>query len=72
MPDEDLGRALFDVTQEITEAAGMPAYEISNHARLGSESRHNLIYWRYGEYAGVGPGAHGRLIVEGGATRAVD
>ena len=52
-------------TQEITEAAGFPAYEISNHARPGAESRHNLIYWRYGDYAGVGPGAHGRLQLGG-------
>ncbi len=61
MPDADLSRALWDVTQETTNAAGLPAYEISNHARPGAESRHNLIYWRYGEYAGIGPGAHGRL-----------
>ena len=64
-PDAETGRALWDVTQETMNAAGMPAYEVSNHARPGAESRHNLIYWRYGEYAGVGPGAHGRLIVEG-------
>ncbi|MFD1703643.1 radical SAM family heme chaperone HemW [Methylopila henanensis] len=64
-PDEDVSRALWDVTQEVTERAGMPAYEISNHARAGAESRHNLVYWRYGEYAGVGPGAHGRLVVDG-------
>ena len=63
-PDADTGRALWDVTQEVMNAAGMPAYEVSNHARAGAESRHNLIYWRYGEYAGVGPGAHGRLIVD--------
>ena len=61
IPDGDAGRELWDVTQETTEAAGLPAYEISNHARPGAESRHNLLYWRYGEYAGVGPGAHGRL-----------
>jgi putative oxygen-independent coproporphyrinogen III oxidase len=61
MPDADLSRALWDVTQETTSAAGLPAYEISNHARPGAESRHNLVYWRYGEYVGVGPGAHGRL-----------
>jgi oxygen-independent coproporphyrinogen-3 oxidase len=61
-PDEEVGRALWDVTQEMMEEAGMPAYEISNHARPGGESRHNLVYWRYGEYAGIGPGAHGRLI----------
>ena len=64
-PDEDTSRALWDVTQEVTEQAGMPAYEVSNHARPGAESRHNLVYWRYGEYAGVGPGAHGRLVVDG-------
>lgn len=66
MPDADLGRALWDVTQETTTAAGLPAYEISNHARPGAESRHNLVYWRYGEYAGVGPGAHGRLVTNEG------
>ncbi len=68
-PDEELGRALFDATQEITAAHGLPAYEVSNHARPGAESRHNLIYWRNGEYAGVGPGAHGRIGV-GAARRA--
>jgi oxygen-independent coproporphyrinogen-3 oxidase len=62
LPDNDLARALWDVTQEITSKAGLPAYEISNHARPGAESRHNLIYWRYGEYIGVGPGAHGRIV----------
>ncbi|RFB79231.1 radical SAM family heme chaperone HemW [Methylovirgula sp. 4M-Z18] len=61
VPDPDLGRAFWDVTQEMTAAAGFPAYEISNHARPGEESRHNLVYWHYGEYAGIGPGAHGRL-----------
>jgi len=65
MPDPDLGRALYDVTQELCEAAGLPAYEISNHAAPGAECRHNLLYWRYGEYAAVGPGAHGRLVVQG-------
>ena len=64
-PGEDLARALWDVTQETCGAAGLTAYEISNHARPGAESRHNLVYWRYGEYAGVGPGAHGRLVVGG-------
>jgi oxygen-independent coproporphyrinogen-3 oxidase len=64
-PDEETGRALWDVTQEVMEKASMPAYEISNHARAGGESRHNLCYWRYGEYAGVGPGAHGRLLHDG-------
>jgi putative oxygen-independent coproporphyrinogen III oxidase len=66
MPDADLGRDLFDATQEITQAHGLPAYEVSNHARPGAESQHNLVYWRYGEYAGVGPGAHGRLITPQG------
>ncbi len=65
VPDEELGRALWDVTQETTAKRGLPAYEISNHARPGAESRHNLVYWRYHEYAGIGPGAHGRLIVDG-------
>ena len=61
LPNADKGRVLWDVTQEIMAKAGLPAYEISNHARPGGESRHNLIYWRYGEYVGVGPGAHGRI-----------
>jgi putative oxygen-independent coproporphyrinogen III oxidase len=60
-PDGDAARELWDVTQEVCDAAGMPAYEVSNHARPGAESRHNLVYWRSGEYAGVGPGAHGRI-----------
>jgi putative oxygen-independent coproporphyrinogen III oxidase len=64
-PDEDTGRALYDATQEVCDAGGLPAYEISNHARPGGECRHNLVYWRYGEYAGVGPGAHGRLDING-------
>ncbi len=58
--DADTAASLFELTQERTAAAGIPAYEISNHARPGAESRHNLTYWRYGDYAGVGPGAHGR------------
>jgi putative oxygen-independent coproporphyrinogen III oxidase len=66
IPDADLGRELFDATQEITQAHGLPAYEVSNHARPGAESQHNLVYWRYGEYAGIGPGAHGRLITPAG------
>jgi oxygen-independent coproporphyrinogen-3 oxidase len=66
VPDAEAGRVLYDVTQEICGAAGMPAYEISNHARPGAESRHNLVYWRYGEYAGVGPGAHGRIVAAEG------
>lgn len=64
IPDDDHAAALFDLTQEITAAAGLPAYEVSNHAKPGEEARHNLIYWRYGSYAGVGPGAHGRLHFE--------
>jgi oxygen-independent coproporphyrinogen-3 oxidase len=68
IPDEDLAAGLYETTQELTEAAGLPAYEISNHARQGQESRHNLIYWRYGDYAGVGPGAHGRLDLKGQRT----
>jgi putative oxygen-independent coproporphyrinogen III oxidase len=65
IPDEDIAAGLYETTQELTAAAGLPAYEISNHARPGEESRHNLIYWRYGDYAGVGPGAHGRLDLGG-------
>jgi oxygen-independent coproporphyrinogen-3 oxidase len=65
IPDEDLAAALYETTQELTEAGGVPAYEISNHARAGAEARHNLLYWRYGSYAGVGPGAHGRLDLNG-------
>ncbi|WP_332119225.1 radical SAM family heme chaperone HemW [Azorhizobium caulinodans] len=61
IPDDEHARALWDVTQEVTAASGLPAYEISNHARPGAEARHNLVYWRYGLYAGVGPGAHGRV-----------
>ena len=60
-PDEDRAAALYETTQAITAAAGLPAYEVSNHARPGEEARHNLLYWRYGAYAGFGPGAHGRL-----------
>ena len=60
-PTDDRAADLYDLTQELTEKAGLPTYEISNHARPGQESRHNLLYWRYGEYAGVGPGAHSRL-----------
>ncbi len=64
-PDADTSRALWDVTQELCEGRGMPAYEISNHAKAGAESRHNLVYWRYQEYAGAGPGAHGRIGSDG-------
>ena len=65
VPDENASRALYDLTQEVCAAHGLPAYEISNHARSGAECRHNLLYWRAGEYAGIGPGAHGRLDVDG-------
>ena len=61
VPDGDTSRTLYDTTQEICAAHGLPAYEISNHARPGGECRHNLVYWRAHEYAGIGPGAHGRL-----------
>ena len=60
IPDGDMAADLFETTRAMTAAAGLPAYEISNHARPGAESRHNLTYWRYRDYAGVGPGAHGR------------
>jgi putative oxygen-independent coproporphyrinogen III oxidase len=64
-PDEAVARALYDVTQEVCSAHGLPAYEISNHARSGGECKHNLVYWRGEEYAGIGPGAHGRLDIDG-------
>jgi putative oxygen-independent coproporphyrinogen III oxidase len=65
IPDADHARNLYDVTQEVCTAAGLPAYEVSNHARPGAECRHNLVYWRCHEYAGIGPGAHGRLDIDG-------
>jgi putative oxygen-independent coproporphyrinogen III oxidase len=65
VPDDDLGRDLYDLTQMICAGEGLPAYEISNHARPGAECRHNLVYWRGHEYVGVGPGAHGRLNIDG-------
>jgi putative oxygen-independent coproporphyrinogen III oxidase len=65
LPDDDTSADMYDVTQEVCEAAGMPAYEVSNHAAPGAESRHNRVYWRYGDYAGIGPGAHGRLTLDG-------
>lgn len=61
MPGDGLAADLFDLTQELTARAGLVAYEVSNHAAPGHESRHNLLYWRYGDYAGVGPGAHSRI-----------
>ncbi|MEI4234301.1 radical SAM family heme chaperone HemW [Roseovarius sp. D22-M7] len=65
LPGDDLAADMYDATQEICEAAGLHAYEVSNHARPGAESRHNMIYWRYGDYVGIGPGAHGRLTIDG-------
>ncbi len=71
LPDEDLAGALYETTQERLAAAGLAPYEVSNHARPGGECRHNLTYWRYGDYAGIGPGAHGRITLDGAklATR---
>ena len=65
VPDDDTSRALYDATQDICNGAGLPAYEVSNHARPGAECRHNLVYWRGHEYTGIGPGAHGRLDIDG-------
>jgi oxygen-independent coproporphyrinogen-3 oxidase len=71
IPDDDAARALYEITDELTAARGLAAYEVSNYARSGSESRHNLLYWRYGEYVGIGAGAHGRIIVAGQRTATV-
>lgn len=65
LPDEDVQADMYEVTQEVCAAHGMPAYEVSNHAAAGAESRHNLVYWRMGDYLGIGPGAHGRLTLNG-------
>ncbi len=65
---EDTAAAVFEATQDVLEDAGLPAYEVSNHARPGAECRHNLTYWRYGDYLGIGPGAHGRLTLDGAKT----
>lgn len=65
MPSGERSAELYELTGEVTAARGLPAYEISNHARPGAESRHNLVYWRYGEYIGSGPGAHGRFVEDG-------
>jgi putative oxygen-independent coproporphyrinogen III oxidase len=65
VPDPETALVLYEITQDMTERAGLPAYEISNHAAPGEESRHNLLYWRYGEYVGIGAGAHGRLALDG-------
>lgn len=66
VPDPDTAADLYEVTQDICDAAGMSAYEISNHAAKGAECQHNLVYWRYGDYLGIGPGAHGRMTLEDG------
>ena len=65
MPDDGISADFYELTQEIMEGAGLRAYEVSNHARTGEESAHNLVYWRYGDYIGIGPGAHGRLTLQG-------
>jgi oxygen-independent coproporphyrinogen-3 oxidase len=65
LPEDDIAAEMYETTQEICASAGLPAYEVSNHARAGAESRHNLIYWRYGDYIGIGPGAHGRITRNG-------
>ncbi len=65
LPEDDSAADMYLATQEICEAHGLPAYEVSNHARSGAESQHNLIYWRYGDYVGIGPGAHGRITLDG-------
>ncbi len=66
VPADETAAEMYELTQAMTAAAGLPAYEVSNHARPGAQSSHNLVYWRYGDYAGVGPGAHGRLTLPGG------
>ncbi|MFQ6017963.1 MAG: radical SAM family heme chaperone HemW [Kiloniellaceae bacterium] len=74
MPGEDAAAALYETTQEVLREAGLPAYEVSNHARPGAECRHNLTYWRYGDYLAIGPGAHGRLTrdaEDGGGSRKI-
>lgn len=68
LPDENSAATMYDITQEVTVAAGFNTYEVSNHARPGAESRHNTLYWRYGDYIGVGPGAHGRVTINGQRT----
>lgn len=65
LPDEALGADMYELTQSLCQASGLPAYEVSNHAIPGNESRHNLIYWAYGDYVGIGPGAHGRVTMQG-------
>ncbi len=72
VPPDDAAAEMYALTQALTEAAGLPAYEVSNHAGPGAESRHNLVYWRYGDYAGIGPGAHGRITGPDGVRRAIE
>ncbi len=71
LPDEETSVRLYDLTRAMMAAAGLELYEISNYAKPGAECRHNLLYWRYGEYAGIGPGAHARLVDETGARQAL-
>lgn len=71
LPEDDLAADMYEVTQDICSKAGLNPYEVSNYARIGSESRHNQIYWKYGDYAGIGPGAHARLTL-GGVRYAVE
>jgi len=70
-PHDDHAADMYEITQELTSSAGLPAYEVSNHARSGHECRHNMLYWTYGEYAGIGPGAHSRLMAEDGSRLAL-
>jgi len=65
LPKDDLAADMYQLTQELCDKKGLGAYEVSNHAKIGAESRHNLIYWRYGDYIGIGPGAHGRITLNG-------
>ncbi len=65
LPSDDMSAEMYELTQRVTSDHGLPAYEVSNHARPGAESTHNLIYWRGGDYVGIGPGAHGRLTLDG-------
>ena len=65
IPEDDDAAQMYEITQEITQEAGYDAYEVSNHAKPGAECRHNMVYWRYGDYVGVGPGAHGRVSIDG-------
>jgi putative oxygen-independent coproporphyrinogen III oxidase len=65
LPPEEAQADLYEATQQLCDSAGLPAYEVSNHAAPGQESRHNMVYWRYGEYLGLGPGAHGRVMLDG-------